>query len=84
MKRYTRIKNHLKEIGFHHAWGYWIFGENKNQRIVIRVTKKMIFIDMTKRSNIFNLDTDRISIRKHDMDFDISLVTKRIEEYFKK
>lgn len=80
-------RNHLMEIkglfrllGFHHTWGQWISNTNKSNRIIIEITKNMIHIDMTKRGNHYNLDNDRISINKRDVN--LFFVKTKLEEYF--
>lgn len=52
----TSTKKMLRELGFHHCWGYWIHTKHKSSRIVIEVSKRRIYLYMTESYNRYNHD----------------------------
>jgi hypothetical protein len=74
------IKKLIVDLGFHHSWGYWISNKNKQHRVKIETSKKRIYIDMSKSGNYFDLNTNRITINKKDIN--INDIKKRILKYF--
>ena len=54
--------------------------ENKQHRINIETSKNRIYLDMTKRGNYFDLNTDRITINKKDINIDD--IKNQLVQYF--
>jgi hypothetical protein len=77
---FSDIKKLLIDLGFHHSWGYWISNQNKQHRINIETSKNRIYLDMTKRGNYFDLNTDRITINKKDINIDD--IKNQLVQYF--
>lgn len=49
-----KIKELLRELGFHHSWGYWIDNEKPQNRICLFSTKNTICIQCTKTDTTFS------------------------------
>lgn len=49
-------KKLLRELGFHHSWGYWIHTNRRANRIQIEVSKHRIYLYMTESYNKYNHD----------------------------
>jgi hypothetical protein len=41
------LYSYLRNLGFHHSWGNWIFNNDRNFRLGIKKTKKSILISMS-------------------------------------
>ena len=77
---FSDIKKLLIDLGFHHSWGYWISNQNKQHKIKIETSKNRIYLDMTKRGNYFDLNNDRITINKKDINIDD--IKNKLVQYF--
>lgn len=79
-EKFKNIKKLFVELNFHHAYGYFIFNDNKDFRIDIIKTKSNIIIRFTKSKNIFK-ENDQLIIDTND-EFYLENVKFNIFKYF--
>lgn len=73
------MKDIIRDLGFHHSWGYYIDNDNKHNRIKLETSKNRIYLYITKNGNNF-ISNNKIIIDKKIINLDY--IKNQLAEYF--